>query len=317
MIPPNRSDVWFEVHRWEPPALGDPRNPANKPWFSPEYTRFLELFEGPVYMSAPVPTVGNCVVYPFDEMNAEFGPYFWTSTMAYMLALAIKVRPRAIGLWGVDMAHGTEYVFQRPACQHFLGIAASLGIQIVLPPESDLEQPHTPYGFIEYHPRHQKLLRRREELNSQLVHHQNTMTASSKQADIMRGAIDNLDYVLNTWAGDIDVGLRFSDAICHSAVLGGRPAPLVAAAHRFEQSAVPLPLTLDPPLVPLDRKQWDAPAPVPARLAVSELIGQLMEQDPDTRGRIAQAVLPKPPTPFAPIPPAPIPAKKRKHKKGG
>jgi len=270
-IPPGRSDVFFEIHRWEPAAPGDPRNAANKPWFSPEYVRFLELHEGPVYMAEQVPTVKNCVVYPFDEMSAEFGPYFWTSSMAYMLALAIKLRPRAIGLWGVDMAAHSEYAFQRPGCQNFLGIAAALGIKVVVPLESDLLQPPTPYGKIENHPRHAKLLIRRAELVNRMNMHQQNVAMNQPQVEFCKGAIDNLDYILSTWTDDTDPGLALSEAIAHSAIVAGRSVAIEAALHRFTESTIPPMLELDPPVLlegapplPVDPPPGPGPGPVPA-----------------------------------------------------
>jgi len=254
-IPFGRTDVYFEIHRWEPSTPGNPRDPANKSWFSPEYVRFLEQHLGPVYMAAQVPTVKNCVVLPFDELSAEFGPYFWTSSMAYMLALAIKLKPRAIGLWGVDMASHSEYAFQRPGCQHFIGLAASLGIKIVVPPESDLLQPSTPYGVIEYHPRHVKLLRRREELNSRMMMHQQMVAQHSPQIEFCKGALDDLDYMLSTWTDDPDPGLQQSDMVSRAAMVAGRPVPIEAALHRFDQSSIPPSLELYPPVEP--------PRPVP------------------------------------------------------
>jgi hypothetical protein len=259
-IPPGRSDVFFEIHRWEPAAPGQPNNPANKPWFSPEYVRFLEQHPGTVYMAEQVPTVRNCVVYPFAEMEAEFGPYFWTSSLAYMLALAIKLRPRAIGLWGVDMAAHSEYAFQRPGCQNFIGIAASLGIKIVVPLESDLLQPPTPYGKIENHPRHAKLLVRRNELAVRMNAHQQNVAMNQAQVEFCRGALDNLDYILSTWTADVDPGLEASEAIAHSAMVAGRAVAIEAALHRFEESSVPLPLELDPPVLP----EGFQPAPPPS-----------------------------------------------------
>lgn len=259
-IPAGRTDVFFEIHRWEPSAPGQPNNPANKPWFSPEYVRFLELHEGPVYMAQQVPTVKNCVVYPFDEMSAEFGPYFWTSSMAYMLALAIKLRPRAIGLWGVDMAAHSEYAFQRPGCQNFMGIAAAMGIKIVVPMESDLLQPPTPYGKIENHPRHVKLLSRRNELAARMAMHQQQVAINQSNYDFCRGAVDDLEYILASWTDDLDPGLELSEAIAHSAMVAGRPVAIEAALHRFEESSVPAPLELDPPVLPANMAP---PAPPP------------------------------------------------------
>lgn len=249
-IPYGRTDVYFEIHRWEPSTPGNPRDPANKPWFSPEYVRFLEQHEGPVYMNAIVESVKSCVVLPFDELSAEFGPYFWTSSMAYMLALAIKMKPRVIGLWGIDMSSHSEWAFQRPGCQHFLGIAAALGIKVVVPPESDLLQPSPPYGMVENHPRHAKLLMRRTELASRMQMHQQLVAQNAPQVDFCKGAIDDLDYILATWSDDQDPGLKNSDMISRAAMLAGRPVPIEAALHRFEQSSIPPELELSPPVVP-------------------------------------------------------------------
>lgn len=134
-----RATRWFEVHRWQPGV----------PWFSPEYCEFLRRFKGPVYTGGVIPEIPNHVVYPIDRMEEKFGPYFFTSSLALMMALAIdeietirelrEVRrsipdgwsahpamlrlgtyPQpeelskpeeadAIGLWGVDMAAQDEY----------------------------------------------------------------------------------------------------------------------------------------------------------------------------------------------------------------
>ena len=139
----NRSDVWFEPHRWMPTPPGQFGAPGTKPWFRPEFHTFLKEHKGPVFMSQAEPTIPNSVRIPFEELRVKYGPYFWTSTLSYMLALAIEaLEPRAragekvfIGLWGVDMAASEEWAYQRPGCQHFIGLAMSLGIEIVLPLE--------------------------------------------------------------------------------------------------------------------------------------------------------------------------------------
>jgi len=269
-VPYGRSDVWFEIHRWEPSTPGDPRDAHNKPWFSPEYVRFLEQHQGTVYMAEQIPSVKNSVVYPFHDMNAEFGPYFWTSSMAYMLALAIKLKPRAIGLWGVDMAAHSEYAFQRPGCQNFIGIAAAMGIKIVLPLESDLMQPPTPYGMIENHPRHAKLLARRQEFILRMNQHQQNIASHSAGLEFVKGALDDLDYVLNTWTADVDPGLAMSEAIMHSAMVAGRPVAIEAAHHRFAESTIPPPLDLFPPVAPANPVPTDPPPGPGADVAPAE-----------------------------------------------
>ncbi len=55
-------------------------------------------------MQAALPEFPNSVEYPLKEMVAKYGPFWWTSQLAYMIALAIEQKPAAIGLYGVDMA---------------------------------------------------------------------------------------------------------------------------------------------------------------------------------------------------------------------
>jgi hypothetical protein len=249
IIPYGRSDVWFEVHRYEPPIAGDPNNAQNKGWFSPEYVQFLKEHAGPVYLAGPDPEVDNPIPdfkngwrFPFEDYVAKYGGYFFTSSMAWMLAHAIELlAPRAaagekvrIGLWGVDMAALSEYNLQRPGCQHFLGLAKSLGIQIVLPPESDLLQPPTLYGVSEYHPRHTKWLARMNELKGR----QQALTVNIQNMSVelqhINGCIDNMNYVFNTWVDDIDPGMDITSAVSLAGVVLSRPEPKVAAIEKFD-----------------------------------------------------------------------------------
>lgn len=108
-----KTDMWFELHRWEP----------GQTWFSPEYVEFLKKYPGPVIMSDQVGEVENCTVLPVKELVDKYSPYFFTSSLSWMFAMAIdlieedwrisdeKGEPRAksaIGLWGVDMSACTS-----------------------------------------------------------------------------------------------------------------------------------------------------------------------------------------------------------------
>ncbi len=212
-----RSDLWFEIHRWEPAQPGFPFDPTAQPWFSPEYCDFLRRHPG-VVMATDHADVPNCVRYPFEEMIEKHGPYFFTSSIAWMLALAIELKPKAIGLWGVDMAASSEYAFQRPGCQHFIGLAIRAGIEVILPPESDLMRPTTMYGISEYNPRQIKLLARRRELDARLVDATNRMNNASQEITFLRSAIDNLDYIQNTWVDDVECDLGKMVSAAHGDV---------------------------------------------------------------------------------------------------
>jgi hypothetical protein len=203
-----RADVWFEIHRWEPPVPGKPNDPGNVPWMSPEYVEFMRRFHGPVLTAEVVDELPTGLRYPFEYMLEKHGPYHFTSSLAWMLALAIECKPKAIGLWGVDMAANTEYAFQRPGCQHFIGLAMNEGIDVILPPESDLMRPTTLYGVSEYNPRFIKLLARKREFEQRIANANNQATMAANESHFMRGALDNLEYILQSWVDDIPTDLR-------------------------------------------------------------------------------------------------------------
>ena len=88
-------DRFFELHLFEP----------HQPWFAPEYIAWMAGLKCPVYMLEPVKEIPPSVGYPKDEMLAKYGPFFFTSSLSWMFAMAL-VTPGVteIGLWGVDMA---------------------------------------------------------------------------------------------------------------------------------------------------------------------------------------------------------------------
>lgn len=278
VAPYGRLDVFWEIHRWEPPTAGDPANPANKPWFSPEYVQYLQNFPGPVFLAGPnpdvenpVPSVKNGVRFAFEDYIARYGQYFFTSSMAWMLAHAIETilslraerntpEPgEAIGLWGVDMAAHTEYAFQRPGCQHFIGLARKLGIPIIVPPESDLMQPPTLYGIGEYNPRHQKLLARLGELQGREQMLAGTVGNANNELLHIRGCIDDLKYIFNTWVDDVDPNTTIESAVSLAGVTVSRPEPAEAAVSTFDDPSAPLAQEAAPAAAPAAGQ----PAPVP------------------------------------------------------
>ena len=81
-----------------------------------------------------------------DEMVSEFGSYF-TSTPAYMLALAIHEGFREIHIYGIDSLTGTGYEDQRSGIEYFIGIARGREIEVYIPKESHLLKASRLYGY--------------------------------------------------------------------------------------------------------------------------------------------------------------------------
>lgn len=206
-----RADEWFELHRWEPGEIGKPQ--TQKPWFTPEYVAWMAK-KPLVWMYEPVPEIPGSRALPYQDLIDRYGSYFFTSSIAWMMAMAIdRIRaeraqaagagqpePEAvIGLYGIDMAANEEYGDQRTGCQFFATLANQLGIVLVVPPESDLLMPKPLYGIGESSPMAIKLTERRRELAARIAQAEATMQQARDQLFFLKGAADDLDYFWQTW----------------------------------------------------------------------------------------------------------------------
>lgn len=222
-----RTDVWFELHRWLPTQPAKSHAPGTRPWFSPEFHQFLKEYKGTVFMTEQQTDIPGCVQYPYKEIIDKYGPYHLGSSIALMLALAVEQRPKAIGLFGIDMSAGEEWGYQRPSCQHWLGLAKAMGIDIVLPPESDLMRHSTIYGLGEHNQRHVKLRERMNELES----NKNVLMQRIQQDTLglqgINGALDQIKYIIELWSDDIQGDLE--QAMSFSGVFAKSPQNPVAA----------------------------------------------------------------------------------------
>lgn len=217
-----RVHAWMEIHRWEPGIVGQPE--TQKQWFSPEYVAWMAKLPC-VFMKRPVPEIPNSVALPEEALVNRYGNIWFTSSIAYMMALSIEdilERRRlrgtdannpelapllegeedAIGLWGVDMAATEEYGYQRAGCQRFIEICATLGIRVILPPESDLMRPMSLYGIVESEAWHIKHVARFNELSQRRANAQAAVHQFQLEEAFVRGALDDHKYHMDTWGGE-------------------------------------------------------------------------------------------------------------------
>lgn len=195
-------DKFFELHRWEP----------GQPWFSEGYCDFLRNFPGDVMMSKQVDEVKNCKVLPHEELVAKYGPYFFTSSLAWMMAMAIEAGATKIALYGVDMAATTEYHDQRMGCQYFALLAKAQGIEVGVPPESDLLRPAPLYGVCENSHGWIKQTVRAREMAARLAEAETIKQQKNDEIHFLKGALDDQDWNLHSWFGAQDtLGQEFTE----------------------------------------------------------------------------------------------------------
>lgn len=184
-----RCDMFFELHRYEP----------GQPWFSPEYCQWLASRKVPVWMAEVRDEIPSSQRLPQEELVAKYGPYFFSSSLAWMMAMAIEGGATKIGLWGVDMAANEEYGYQRAGLQHFAQLAVSLGIEVGVAPESDLFRPCPLYGVSEIEHGQIKMLARKRELDHRRAAAQQAVFQANQEVAFLNGALDDLKYQTDTW----------------------------------------------------------------------------------------------------------------------
>jgi hypothetical protein len=89
------------------------------------------------------------VRYPIERaiaFNEDSGDYFM-STVAYMLALAGLEGFEEVHLYGINLAIGDEYFYEKPNAEHWIGFLRGRGVRVVIPRASALCKQHKRYGY--------------------------------------------------------------------------------------------------------------------------------------------------------------------------
>jgi hypothetical protein len=186
-------DVWFDIH-------GDYAWP-NAPKWEARYLAWMCAQKFPVYVQR-TDLVPNGIPFPAKELIDEFGQYWFTSSVAWLMAFALKQGATELGIYGVDMTTKDEYLHQRPGVYYWMELATKRGVRVYVPPESDLLSPPPLYGYSETTPMGRKLRVRYQEMTSRL----NELNAELKRLESEKhhliGALDDNEYSQIVWTGD-------------------------------------------------------------------------------------------------------------------
>lgn len=187
-----RVDVWFELH-------GNLHWPENQSYGIP-YIEWMRKLTIPLYMQNQN-YVANAITFPKDEMVKQFGREFFTSSFAWMMALAIHQGAKEISLFGIDMASRDEYILQRPGFFFFKHVAEQRGIKVHAPFESDIMQPPGLYGYSEVTPMGRKILARDIEIKGRLEGMKAERAKLDHNITYLEGALEDVDYFKSIWMG--------------------------------------------------------------------------------------------------------------------
>ena len=143
-VPNFKADRWFEVHD----RYSESKN-------TPTHRKFLTECKCPVYMWQHYDDIPQSVRYPLDEVMNFFadkginGARYHTESITWMVALALYEGYETIAIHGVDFANASEYDYQRPCYEYWIGIGEGMGRTVIVPQTDDPLKALCLYGFEE------------------------------------------------------------------------------------------------------------------------------------------------------------------------
>lgn len=138
---PRQPDVCLEIHQdW---LISHP-NYSLGLW---EWVQRVHSF--PIFTYETNSRIPSGVRYPLKQLAAEFlwpaarGPKddpvkFFTSSLDYLMALALAYEPERIEVYGFDMGSDTEYRYQREGGHFWYGVAVGRGVEVWIPEDSPM-----------------------------------------------------------------------------------------------------------------------------------------------------------------------------------
>ncbi len=132
-----RADRHFDIHHnWDEHVVE-----------GTDHVGWLTAAQIPIYMVNRLPQFSNSVTLPIDRLIALNGKDYFSSSIAYMIALAIADGFTHIHIYGVDLIVGDEWDYQKPNAEFWIGVASGRGIFVGIPPQSALTKQTWRYGY--------------------------------------------------------------------------------------------------------------------------------------------------------------------------
>ena len=113
-----------------------------------DYYHFLKTCTIPVYMMKQYAAVPSSRRFPLEEIQAQAPGVPIGSTLSFMIAHAMYEGATTIGIFGGSYGTESDYGWQRPNVERWIGRAEMAGIHMVLPKEQPLgQEPRELYGY--------------------------------------------------------------------------------------------------------------------------------------------------------------------------
>lgn len=172
------------------------------------YIEWMSGFGVDVVIRKPDARLPDAIAYDYEKHTARYGRYF-NNSVSWMLADAIDAcEGGEIGLYGVDMAHVSEYSDQRPSCEYMIGVAVGKGITVKVPPQSDLLKTRYLYGVEDPGDFEVKLKARHDELQERIARASKDLDEAAEKLTATAAAVGELRQLRAMLNGHADEQLN-------------------------------------------------------------------------------------------------------------
>lgn len=187
-----RADRWMEMHL--PEATQDMRDP--------NYDQFLKNCPVPLYMIRVMDEYPNSVRFPIEEaIRVSGGRDYFTSTVAFMMALALMEGFTEVHLYGINLAIGDEWFYEKACAEFWIGYLEGHGIKVHVPSASSLMKQHRRYGYsIDARPAQSLKLLLQARVNAyrsqaeQFQSNLNTVLGAMREAESLMQVAEGVDH---------------------------------------------------------------------------------------------------------------------------
>lgn len=197
-LPAHKVDRWFEIHSREViEARTEELYPGMQDWLFGDDMRKPVM----IFPNSDLDNVRNTEVYPRQKIEKRFGDKWWSSTVAWMIALALEEYDGKIGLFGVEMCGDEEYGDQQAALNHFMDVALLTGRELVISAGANILHPVKVYPDDEQTAGMQHCLREVERLTNEKALIDTQIKALQSRSSHVEGALAVYDHLTrNNWA---------------------------------------------------------------------------------------------------------------------
>ena len=216
-------DCWFQLHNKR--ELIRMRSPEHLKWL-----REQALVDR-ILMQNKVMGIPASEAFPIEALVERWRDYY-TNSISYMIAWAIMqaVEPapaelqekygiewvrkpdgfKEIHLYGIDMAAGSEFEYQRASVEYFVGLAEGMGFRVHIPLSADILKTPRRYGYEGAFTILDKFQQREQEQAAQIQQARAELDAISAKFHQFVGASNERSYWQKNWTFDVDDSQEWS-----------------------------------------------------------------------------------------------------------